>query len=279
MIDTGDIDVFLGLDVGKGEHHATAVTPTGKKGVRQAAAPHRTQAPRTVRETPGQTRDRAGRGRPAGLDRRPAAGGRPRHGLPGRLSARADDAADRRPLPRRGQDAREKRVHHRRRGPRDAPHAAGDRRRGRDDRRTGDDRRVRRRPGRRGGPAHRSLHRPGPVCSHGRRARTVAPRVVTRCGCSRTPMGPRNRPNTYRCGDTARFVSERSSSWTAVSELADTGSWPAWVSVGPLCAYARCRRTAESGRHTRRRSTRVQLDGQWRGREHRGVRADDDADE
>nr|BEK71205.1 IS110-like element IS110 family transposase [Kitasatospora purpeofusca] len=31
MIDTGDIDVFLGLDVGKGEHHATAVTPAGKR--------------------------------------------------------------------------------------------------------------------------------------------------------------------------------------------------------------------------------------------------------
>jgi hypothetical protein len=31
VIDTGDIDVFLGLDVGKGEHHATAVTPAGKK--------------------------------------------------------------------------------------------------------------------------------------------------------------------------------------------------------------------------------------------------------
>lgn len=31
MIDTGDIHVFLGLDVGKGEHHATAVTPAGKK--------------------------------------------------------------------------------------------------------------------------------------------------------------------------------------------------------------------------------------------------------
>ncbi|MEU6980751.1 IS110 family transposase [Streptomyces sp. NPDC046371] len=31
MIDTGDIDVFLGLDVGKGEHHATAATPAGKK--------------------------------------------------------------------------------------------------------------------------------------------------------------------------------------------------------------------------------------------------------
>lgn len=33
MIDTGDIDVFLGLDVGKGEHHATAATPAGKKAV------------------------------------------------------------------------------------------------------------------------------------------------------------------------------------------------------------------------------------------------------
>ncbi|GGW56634.1 hypothetical protein GCM10010503_37290 [Streptomyces lucensis JCM 4490] len=31
VIDTSDIGVFLGLDVGKGEHHATAVTPTGKK--------------------------------------------------------------------------------------------------------------------------------------------------------------------------------------------------------------------------------------------------------
>ncbi len=29
MIDTGGIDVFLGLHVGKGEHHATAVTPAG----------------------------------------------------------------------------------------------------------------------------------------------------------------------------------------------------------------------------------------------------------
>ncbi|MGW4759633.1 IS110 family transposase [Streptomyces chartreusis] len=30
MIDTGDIDVYLGLDVGKGKHHATAITPSGK---------------------------------------------------------------------------------------------------------------------------------------------------------------------------------------------------------------------------------------------------------
>ncbi|MFE2953642.1 transposase, partial [Embleya sp. NPDC059267] len=31
MIETGDIGVFLGLDVGRGEHHATAVTPAGTK--------------------------------------------------------------------------------------------------------------------------------------------------------------------------------------------------------------------------------------------------------
>uniref|UniRef100_UPI0035D77A6A IS110 family transposase n=1 Tax=Bacillus thuringiensis TaxID=1428 RepID=UPI0035D77A6A len=30
-MDTSDIGAFLGLDVGKGEHHATAVTPAGTK--------------------------------------------------------------------------------------------------------------------------------------------------------------------------------------------------------------------------------------------------------
>ncbi|MDQ0945989.1 transposase [Streptomyces sp. V1I1] len=31
VIDVSDIGAFLGLDVGKGEHHATAITPAGKK--------------------------------------------------------------------------------------------------------------------------------------------------------------------------------------------------------------------------------------------------------
>jgi hypothetical protein len=31
VIDTSDFGAFLGLDVGKGEHHATALTPAGKK--------------------------------------------------------------------------------------------------------------------------------------------------------------------------------------------------------------------------------------------------------
>jgi hypothetical protein len=29
--DAGGIDVYLGLDVGKGEHHGTALTAAGKK--------------------------------------------------------------------------------------------------------------------------------------------------------------------------------------------------------------------------------------------------------
>lgn len=116
--------------------------------------------PRALRQAEGQTRNSAGRGRPAGFDRHPAAGGRQGHGLPHRLLARPDDAEDRRPLPRRVQDRREGRIHHRGRSPRDAPHAAGDRRRGRDDRRTGDDRRFRRRPRRRGDPGRESAPRP-----------------------------------------------------------------------------------------------------------------------
>ncbi|MFD9130387.1 IS110 family transposase, partial [Kitasatospora sp. NPDC059571] len=31
MTSTDGIDLYLGLDVGKGEHHATALTPAGKK--------------------------------------------------------------------------------------------------------------------------------------------------------------------------------------------------------------------------------------------------------
>lgn len=31
MIDLGDMDVYLGLNVGNGEHHGHALTPTGKK--------------------------------------------------------------------------------------------------------------------------------------------------------------------------------------------------------------------------------------------------------
>ncbi|MFD3842379.1 hypothetical protein ACFWWC_39945 [Streptomyces sp. NPDC058642] len=31
MIDSGDIDVYLSLDVGEGEHHATALTSSGKR--------------------------------------------------------------------------------------------------------------------------------------------------------------------------------------------------------------------------------------------------------
>jgi hypothetical protein len=31
MHHNGELDVYLGLDVGKGEHHGTAITPAGKR--------------------------------------------------------------------------------------------------------------------------------------------------------------------------------------------------------------------------------------------------------
>lgn len=70
-----------------------------EESVRRTPAQHRAQAPRALRETPCRARNGTGRGRPAGLDRGPAVGGRERHGLSGRLSARPGDATDRRPYP------------------------------------------------------------------------------------------------------------------------------------------------------------------------------------
>lgn len=146
VIDVSEIGAFLGLDVGKGEHHATTVTGR-EEGVRQAVTQQRTQASRGLRQAAGQARDCAGDRGPAGPHRSPAARGSPGHGLPGRLSAGPDDAADRRPLSRRGQDRCPRRVRHRGRGPGHAAHASHGRARRRDHRRAGDDRRVRRRPG------------------------------------------------------------------------------------------------------------------------------------
>ena len=39
--DIDDVGVFLGLDVGKGEHHATAVTRAGEKAFETSACPIR----------------------------------------------------------------------------------------------------------------------------------------------------------------------------------------------------------------------------------------------
>ncbi|XES01451.1 hypothetical protein HEP87_63920 [Streptomyces sp. S1D4-11] len=43
MIDTSNIDVYLGLNIGlnigRGEHHATALTPAGKKAGASACHP------------------------------------------------------------------------------------------------------------------------------------------------------------------------------------------------------------------------------------------------
>ncbi|MFI6475456.1 transposase [Streptomyces sp. NPDC050516] len=99
-LDTSDIDVCLRLDVGKGEHHATALTPAGKKAFDKRLP---NTEPKSARSSPSC--------RPSTAPYSSWWTGRPRLALPlavardaglqGRLSARPDDASDRRPLPGR----------------------------------------------------------------------------------------------------------------------------------------------------------------------------------
>ncbi|GGZ01490.1 hypothetical protein GCM10010365_20620 [Streptomyces poonensis] len=60
MIDTGDIDIdiYLGLDVGKGEHHATALTPADKKTLDRRLPNSEAPAPRGLHQAAGQARHR-----------------------------------------------------------------------------------------------------------------------------------------------------------------------------------------------------------------------------
>jgi transposase len=124
VIDTGDIGVFLGLDVGKGEHHATAVTPAGKKAFDK-------RLPNTepkLRELFAKLRAKHGTvlvvvDQPASIGALLLAVARdmgcPIAYLPGLTMRRIADL-----YPGRGQDGRAGRVHHRGRGPGDASHAA-----------------------------------------------------------------------------------------------------------------------------------------------------------
>lgn len=123
VIYIGDIDVCLGLDVSKGEHHATP-----------SPLPERRRSTSACPTPPPKLPPAAARGMDC-----------PVAYLPRLTMRRIADL-----YPGEAKDGREDRVHHRGRRPRDASHTAGDRRRGRDDRRAGDDRRARRRLGRRG---------------------------------------------------------------------------------------------------------------------------------
>lgn len=79
MIDTGDIDVFLGIDVDKGEHHAT---PAGKKAFDKRLPNTEPTLREPFAKLQAKHRNGAGHRRPTGLDRGSAAGSRPGHGLP-----------------------------------------------------------------------------------------------------------------------------------------------------------------------------------------------------
>lgn len=113
MIDTSDIGAFLGLDIGKGEHHTTAVTPAEKKALDK-------QLPNSepkLREVFGKLQAKHGTvlvvaDQPTSIGALPLAVTRDM-GYPSRLPARAHDAADRRSLSRRSQDRCPRRVRHR----------------------------------------------------------------------------------------------------------------------------------------------------------------------
>lgn len=77
----------------QGEHHATAVTPAGKKACNKRLPNSETKLREVLRQAPGPIRHRARGDRPARLDRCPADRGRPRQGLRGCLSAWSDHAA------------------------------------------------------------------------------------------------------------------------------------------------------------------------------------------
>jgi hypothetical protein len=91
VIDTRDIDLHLGPDVGKGGH------PGREEDLRPQTAQQRTKAPRGLGRAPGQARHRPHPcpRRPCGIDRGTTAGSRTRPGLPRRPPVRIDDAADR----------------------------------------------------------------------------------------------------------------------------------------------------------------------------------------
>ncbi|GAA4363661.1 hypothetical protein GCM10023166_07100 [Paeniglutamicibacter cryotolerans] len=96
------IDVFIGVDVGKTNHHAVALDRPGKKLLGQGPAPRRGQAP-GHHPVPGQARDTPLRGGPVRDHRRAAGRHRPRRRHPGRLPARTGHAPDRGPAPSGGQ--------------------------------------------------------------------------------------------------------------------------------------------------------------------------------
>jgi len=127
-IDDQGYAVFCGLDVGKAVHHACALNRAGKR-LHDKALPNDEAALIEVFEK------LAVHGRvlmivdqPASIGALPIAVARSLN-IEVRLSARAGDAPHRRPAPRRGQDRRPRRLHHRRRRPHHAPHPSSGRHR------------------------------------------------------------------------------------------------------------------------------------------------------
>ena len=159
-MDIEDIEVFIGIDVGKSEHWATALSRDGRKVLERAPAQRRGAPARCLQEA-GRSRKPAGGSRPARHHRGPGRGGGSGHGHHRGLPARTVDATHRRPDTKQRQDRRQGRGRHRRRGQDHAPHPESHQRLGRGRGRLVDAHGIRPGPGPPGQPERQPD--PGPV--------------------------------------------------------------------------------------------------------------------
>lgn len=125
MFDTDDVGVFLGLDVGKTSHHGHGLTPAGKK-VFDKPLPN--SEPK-LRAALDKLATKFGTvlvivDQPASIGALPLTVARDAGCRVAYLPAWPGDAADRRPLPRRGEDRRKGRRGDHGRRPHHATHPA-----------------------------------------------------------------------------------------------------------------------------------------------------------
>ena len=120
-----DIDVFIGIDVGKHNHHVVALTSDGTQILSKALPQNETKLRALIDKLKVNGTLLVIVDQPATIGRSPARSNRPsrRHRLG--LPARSGDATNRRSTPRGSENGCQGRCHHRRSRPDHAPHAAG----------------------------------------------------------------------------------------------------------------------------------------------------------
>ena len=163
-------DIIIGLDVGKTDHHACALTNTGERIYDNPLPPRRSRTARNLLVHAGPRQRFHGR-RSTQHDRRPAHRRGPRLRLHGRRPPRPSHAKSSRSLPWTIKNRPPGCIHHRRHRPHHAAHTAGSRPRRRDTSSAEDARRIPRR--------HRQRRHPNEK-PPSQRAHTDSPRTRAR---------------------------------------------------------------------------------------------------